>query len=482
MAFGWKTEYEKRVNAEGLSNWEVFSIAEQACKDLDWEYLVVDEKTFTATTPTHWTLAEEIITLVVDGEEIIFKSQSESLDLYEAGRNKKNIEDHLLPAFNKIKKELQFQTLQEHANAIKTETLRQLKTGNRVTAEKTTYGVSDHEITFALIVINIVVFGIMAARGVNIHFPSPVDITKWGGNVKFNVDGGEWWRLITNIFIHIGIVPLIVNLFGLYFIGLIVESILGKLKFLVAFLGTGVMASLVSILWVPEGVTAGSSGAVFGLFGVFAAFLTTRYVNKRLPVAIWVGNGLYLVYTFIYGIHDVIDYSTIIGGFGAGLFIGYLFYFFHFNRNLARAGGTRITVEVILITGLLIFFYLRKYGRDDSLRFEKAVMKLNQIELKAMTQMQRLQSAESNKDAARVLSDSAMPEWRHFQQELVKTDKYTLDEQFKRKRKLLNEYAGLRIRQTELIYKSVQEETQQYDAEINEVSEKIDKIIDQLGE
>jgi rhomboid protease GluP len=232
---------------------------------------------------------------------------------------------------------------------------------------------------------------------------------------------------------------------------------------------------------VPEGVTAGASGAVFGIYGVFIAFLTTRYVNKRLPIALMAGTGIYLLYTFFYGFKDVIDYSTIIGGFGGGLLIGYLFYFFHFSRNLARAGGTRISIEVLLLTGLMIFGYLKKYGRDDSLRFEKAVMRLNQIELKAMTQMQRLQSAD-NTDATRVLRDSALPEWRHFQHELVKTDKYTLDEQFKRKRKLLTEYADLRIKQTELIYKSVQEETDKYNGQIDEVSNRIDEIINQLGD
>jgi hypothetical protein len=75
-----------------------------------------------------------------------------------------------------------------------------------------------------------------------------------------------------------------------------------------------------------------------------------------------------------------------------------------------------------------------------------------------------------------------LPEWRHFQLELAKTDKYRLDEKFNRKRKLLHDYAGLRLRQTELIYKAANEETDKYSGEINEVSDKIDKIIDQLGD
>ena len=70
---------------------------------------------------------------------------------------------------------------------------------------------------------------------------------------------------------------------------------------------------------------------------------------------------------------------------------------------------------------------------------------------------------------------------KHFQTEITKTGKYTLDPKFVHKRELLSEYAGLRLRQTELIYKSVHEETDKYNPEIDEVSDKIERIIDQLG-
>ncbi|MEJ7683333.1 MAG: hypothetical protein WKG06_36840 [Segetibacter sp.] len=188
----------------------------------------------------------------------------------------------------------------------------------------------------------------------------------------------------------------------------------------------------------------------------------------------------YAVFNVLMGLHGASDNAANIGGLVAGIGIGYLFYFFHFKLNLARAGGTRISFEILLITSLLVFFYVRKNGKDDTLRFEKEVMKLNQIELKAMTQMQQLQS-KTNEEAAMVLRDSALPQWRHFQKEIMKTDAYRLDDEFKQKRKLLSKYAELRIRQTELIYKSINEETDKYNGEINEVSDKIDKIIDQLG-
>ena len=482
MAFGWKTQYEKRIPTEGLNNWEIFSIVQQVCKELEWEYLVVNENQFTATTPTHWTLSEEIIKISLDKDEVVFRSRSESLELYEAGRNQKNIEEFLLPKFRKIRDGLKPEQLSYAANSLRDETLKQLKSGNRVTGEKISFGWNDHGMTFFLIAVNLLVFIAMGLRGINVYDPTVEDILRMGGNVKFNVTGGQWWRLATNIFVHIGLMPLIVNLVGLYFIGLMVESILGKLKFLIAYLTTGVLSSLISIIWVAEGVSAGATGAIFGIYGVLLAFVTTPYVNKKFS-PFWIfGTVAYAVFNIVIGFRGGNDNAAMMGGFVAGLVTGYLFYFFHFKRNLARAGGTRISIEVLLLTTLIVYFYLRMNGRNDSLRFEREVMKLNQIEVMAMAQMQHLQSASDNNDAARVLRDSALPQWKHFQQEISKTSAYSLNSEYKRKRKLLNEYAGLRVHQTELIYKSINENSDKYKGEIDEVSDKIEKIIDQLGE
>lgn len=480
MPFGWKTQYEKRVPTEGLSNWQIFSIAQKACKNLDWEYLIVDEKTFTATTPTHWTLSEHIIKIIVENDEIIFESQSESLDLYEAGRNKKNIEEQLLPAYKEARKHISYEELQFSANALKVETIRQIRSGNRIASERITFGFKDHEVTFMLIAVNLLLYTIMVVKGVDYVNPAPADIIAWGGNLKSDVTSGEWWRLITAVFVHIGILPLLANIFGLYFIGLMVEPMLGKFKLLIAYICTGVIAGLASIFWIEQGVTAGASGAIFGLYGVLLAFATTSYINKKFP-KVWIFCiTAYAVVNVVMGLQGANDNAANLGGFAAGVAVGYLFFFFHFKRNLARAGGTRISFEILLITGFLVFFYLHKNGTNDSLRFEKEVMKLNQIELKAMTQMQQLQS-KTNEEAAVFLRDSALPQWKHFQKEIIKTDAYRLDDEFKQKRNLLSKYAELRVRQTELIYKSIIEETDKYNVEVNEVSDKIDKIIDQLG-
>ena len=480
MPFTWKTEFEKALPIDGLTVWEVFSIAETACKKLEWEYLIADEHTFTASTPPNWTLTEETISIVIKGDQILFKSQSESIDLYEAGKNKKNIEELLLPLFMQIKDSVDKDELKVMAQTLKAQTLKQLKSGNRIDSEKITFGIKDHEVTFFLMLVNVVVFGIMFFRGVNMAHPSAGDITKWGGNVKELVAAGEWWRLVTNLFVQIGVLQLLVNLFGLYFIGIMVESILGRVKYLIAYLCGGTLASLISIYLEGGGVTAGASAAIAAMYGVFVAFATTSYINKKFNWSWFVCLLAYAFFNIKEDSNVLVDHSANLFGFIAGILIGYLFYFFHFRRNRARAGGTRISFEILGITALLIFLFI-KNRENDSPAFERAIMKLNQIELKAVTQLQRLQIAESNNAAYKLLRDSTLPQWKLFQKELEKTDRYTLDEKFKLKRQLLHNYAELRYRQTELIYKSIKNETTQYDPEIDEVSKKIEGIIDELG-
>ena len=480
MALSWKTEYEKTVPAEGFSNWEIFSIAEKACKKLEWEYLVVDEKTFTASTPPNWTLTEEVISIEVKEDKVIFKSQSESIDLYEAGRNKKNIEDTFYPLFKDIQSTIKIEELRADATVLKNESLAQIKSGSRVDSEKVSFGFAGHQITFFLLLLNAIWFGVMYIKGVDMKYPSPEDITKWGGNTKDLVASGEWWRLLSNLFVHIGIWSLLVNLFGLYFIGVMVESILGRIKFLIAYLCCGILGSLASLYFSGEGVTAGASGAIAGMYGVFIAFATTNYINKKFNWIWAAGLLLFAAFNIFTKGPLQIDRDANVFGLLAGIIIGYLFYFFHFKRNLARAGGTRITVEIMIIVIFLILFYIKSV-KNDSPAFEKAIMKLNQIELKAMTQMQRLQMAENNQQASKMIKDSTLPQWKHFQKELDKTDKYSLDAKFKQKRKLLHDYAELRYRQTMLIYLSLKNETSKYDAAIDSVSNKIDTIIDEIG-
>ncbi|MEJ7610097.1 MAG: rhomboid family intramembrane serine protease [Ferruginibacter sp.] len=105
---------------------------------------------------------------------------------------------------------------------------------------------------------------------------------KWGSNYGPLTLSGDPWRLITNVFIHFGIIHLAMNMYCLYIIGSYLEPMLGKTKFITAYLCTGILASLTSLWWHNESVnSAGASGAVFGLYGLFWRCLL-RILSQRM--------------------------------------------------------------------------------------------------------------------------------------------------------------------------------------------------------
>src|SRR5689334_12007874 len=91
-------------------------------------------------------------------------------------------------------------------------------------------------------------------------------------------------RMITNVFVHIGILHLLFNMYGLYFVGRFLEPMLGKVRYITAYFCAGVIASLVSLYWHRNEniVSAGASGAIFGMYGVFLALLTTHLIPKSV--------------------------------------------------------------------------------------------------------------------------------------------------------------------------------------------------------
>lgn len=81
---------------------------------------------------------------------------------------------------------------------------------------------------------------------------------------------GQWWRLLTAGFVHIGIEHLVINMITLYFLGMYVETLFGHLKMLIIYLVSIMTGNLLSMLFQPvQGISAGSSTGLFGLFGAF---------------------------------------------------------------------------------------------------------------------------------------------------------------------------------------------------------------------
>ncbi|PYX40566.1 MAG: hypothetical protein DMG81_05750 [Acidobacteria bacterium] len=179
--------------------------------------------------------------------------------------------------------------------------------------------------TLVLIGINVLVFAAVVAKGVPIERPTSAQLLQWGANFGPLSLGGQPWRILTSNYLHIGIIHLLVNMWSLWQVGRLAERIFGGWTYLVLYTATGLAGSLASLFRNPLGVSAGASGAIFGIVG---ALIGALYLGK-LPIPKPAQQGLLknLVIVVIinlgYGASvSGIDNSAHIGGLVMGLALG----------------------------------------------------------------------------------------------------------------------------------------------------------------
>ena len=138
---------------------------------------------------------------------------------------------------------------------------------------------------------------------------------------------GEPWRLLTAAFIHFGPIHLGFNMYALYNGGVLPEKLFGSARFAVIYLLAALAGSVVSSWWDDSRVSAGASGAVFGVYGALLAFITIRRGDIPLDMLKSVGKGALMlcVYSLAMGaVVPFIDNAAHIGGLLGGVVSGLL--------------------------------------------------------------------------------------------------------------------------------------------------------------
>lgn len=119
---------------------------------------------------------------------------------------------------------------------------------------------------------------------------------------------------------------------------------------------SGVIAGLTSIFWHDLQLSVGASGAIFGLYGVFLALLTTKYLDKESKKGLLQSILLFVCYSLLSGMKSGIDNAAHIGGLLSGLIFGYIFYFFYFNKKSDNISAISISVfTLVLFISVLSF-------------------------------------------------------------------------------------------------------------------------------
>jgi rhomboid protease GluP len=181
-------------------------------------------------------------------------------------------------------------------------------------------------ITPALVAINVLVFLGMIMGGVHPLQPSVANLLDWGANYgPKTVSGGQWWRLGASMFLHIGLIHLAFNMYVLWKAGEFIERLLGNAGFLIVYTISGLAGALVSVAWHPYVVSAGASGAIFGLYGALLGYLALR--RDSIPVEVLSqltkSTLVFVGYNLVFGVlrtgTDVADH---VGGLVAGFVCG----------------------------------------------------------------------------------------------------------------------------------------------------------------
>lgn len=145
-------------------------------------------------------------------------------------------------------------------------------------------------------------------------------LIEYGANLDVLVKNGEYYRLLTSMFLHSGLLHLFFNMYALYIIGPQVESFFGKTKYLIIYLLSGISGSLLSVAFNVNTVSVGASGAIFGLFGAllyfgynYRGYLGNVIKSQILPVVI-----INLIFGFI---STGVDVAGHIGGLIGGIIV-----------------------------------------------------------------------------------------------------------------------------------------------------------------
>jgi membrane associated rhomboid family serine protease len=180
-------------------------------------------------------------------------------------------------------------------------------------------------VTPALIAANLAVFAAMLAGGIHPLVPSTGRLLEWGANYGPRTTAGEWWRLATCMFVHIGVFHLGFNMAVLWGIGGFVERLTGSAGMLVVYLVSGLLASAASIAWNPYIVSAGASGAVFGVYGALLGFLARRRsaISSEAVRPLQKSALVFVAFNVVYGLgKQGIDLAAHLGGLAAGFACG----------------------------------------------------------------------------------------------------------------------------------------------------------------
>lgn len=333
--------------------------------------------------------------------------------------------------------------------------------------------------TPVLVIVNIVIWVAMVCTGISVFDPTGQSVLPWGANSTVATLDGQWWRLITNCFLHFGILHLVLNMYALIFVGVLLEPFLGKAKFITAYLLTGIAASLASLWWHDYTVSAGASGAIFGLYGVFLAILTTNHIDRDLRNGLLASIGPFVLYNLIYGsFKGGIDNAAHIGGLLSGIVVGYMYL-----PALRRPDKPTLNITVIAFTlSVCIIGSAIGYSSlagSDRVVYYKRINDFYKLEERAVDAVKNLEGKPI--DQALPALQKGIVSWEQGEKLVKELDRLDVSTKIHHTNQLLMKYCQLRTKSYRLMHDAYAKNTTPDTDRLNAINQEVDRVLSELS-
>lgn len=277
-------------------------------------------------------------------------------------------------------------------------------------------------LTPAVVAANVAVFVAMVASGVSAFKPTSASLLAWGADYGPRTTNGEAWRLLTNTFVHIGVLHIVMNMIGLWQIGRMVERLLGNLGFIVVYVLSGLCGSILSTWWHPFTVSAGASGAIFGVYGALIAYilrhrgqipLGTLAALQRTAIA-------FVALNIVFGVQQKgIDMAAHVGGLLGGLLAGLVV-----GRPLTEPVAIARRRALSVAAAGAAFVTLGAFTLPRSVDLADEIASFQSVEKQALSAyndgVERITRDQlGDEDLARLIEEQVLPPWRDFRRRLV---------------------------------------------------------------
>ncbi len=470
------TELPSNIESFHLVNYseiEYLAIATEVIKKIGWELTYISSSEIIAYTYSRLSEGIEEFSISIKENTVFLKSQFLGNQNINEEKNIKNIE-----LFKNVFKETS-ETLTYDDILKKTEEISNaLMIPEQNIEESDNIPYSSYPATLFIVGLNVGIFIVMLFTGAGILSPGNEILLKWGANFAPLTLENQPWRLLTACFLHIGIFHLLMNMFALIFIGQLLEPSLGKIRLMTAYLITGVAASLTSISYNNLVISAGASGAIFGMFGVFMALLLTKTTLETGRKVLLKDVVTVIMYNLILtSLIPNIDNAAHIGGLLSGILVGFSFY-----PGLKKRESGIIKYTNIILTSALFFgsiFYVYTNTSNDIGEYDKKINEFVERE-KAGTKEADLMPGYKDKVTLAIARDSIIMKLNQNIKLLDEMDKLKIPDKFRKKNEILKRYCEVRIKVINLIYKSMTENSDKYDKDIKNTNKQINQIIEEL--